>query len=129
MLAPGGQLFFHTFNRTWLAKLIVIRGVEWFVANTPRDLHVLHMFITPAELAAMCGAQEPATLVGATTARAARFRWPLWRMLVTGRGRRRLRIHVHALDAARLHRHRAQDGAAAELIGRLDAQLVRISDD
>jgi 2-polyprenyl-6-hydroxyphenyl methylase/3-demethylubiquinone-9 3-methyltransferase len=44
VLAPGGTFFFHTFNRTWLANLVVIRGVELFVRNTPRDLHVLRLF-------------------------------------------------------------------------------------
>jgi 2-polyprenyl-6-hydroxyphenyl methylase/3-demethylubiquinone-9 3-methyltransferase len=53
VLRPGGAFFFHTFNRTWLAWLIVIKGVEWFVRNTPRDLHVLRLFIRPDELAAM----------------------------------------------------------------------------
>ena len=50
MLAPGGRFFFHTFNRTWLAWLIVIKGVGWFVRNTPRDLHVLRLFVKPSEL-------------------------------------------------------------------------------
>src|SRR6185437_5910452 len=30
VLAPGGLFFFHTFNRTWLASLVVVRGVELF---------------------------------------------------------------------------------------------------
>jgi len=56
VLVPGGRFYFHTFNRTWLAWLIVIKGVEWFVRNTPPRMHVLDMFITPDELAAMCEA-------------------------------------------------------------------------
>jgi 2-polyprenyl-6-hydroxyphenyl methylase/3-demethylubiquinone-9 3-methyltransferase len=56
VLAPGGLFFFHTFNRNWLAWLVVIKGVEWFVRNTPRDLHVLRLFLKPAEVAAMCAA-------------------------------------------------------------------------
>jgi 2-polyprenyl-6-hydroxyphenyl methylase/3-demethylubiquinone-9 3-methyltransferase len=28
--------------------------VEWFVKNTPRDLHVLRLFIRPQELTEMC---------------------------------------------------------------------------
>jgi 2-polyprenyl-6-hydroxyphenyl methylase / 3-demethylubiquinone-9 3-methyltransferase len=56
VLKPHGLFFFHTFNRTWLAWLIIIKGVEWFVHNTPRDLHVLQRFIKPAELRAMCAA-------------------------------------------------------------------------
>lgn len=54
VLRPGGLFFFHTFNRHPLAWLIVIKGVEWFVANTPRDMHVLRLFIRPAHLARMC---------------------------------------------------------------------------
>jgi 2-polyprenyl-6-hydroxyphenyl methylase / 3-demethylubiquinone-9 3-methyltransferase len=82
VLAPGGLFFFHTFNRTWLANLIVIKGVEMFVSNTPADLHVYRLFIKPDELAAMCGkhALEIVELLGSRP----RFRWPLWRMLATG---------------------------------------------
>lgn len=83
VLRPGGRFVFHTFNRNWLANVIVIKGVEWFVKNTPKDLHVLRLFHTPAELTAMCSAQglEIAELRGSRP----RFRWPLWRMLLTGR--------------------------------------------
>jgi 2-polyprenyl-6-hydroxyphenyl methylase / 3-demethylubiquinone-9 3-methyltransferase len=54
VLAPSGLFFFHTFNRGPLAWLVVIKGVEWFVKNTPRDMHVLRLFVRPTELAAMC---------------------------------------------------------------------------
>jgi 2-polyprenyl-6-hydroxyphenyl methylase / 3-demethylubiquinone-9 3-methyltransferase len=83
VLAPTGLLFFHTFNRTWLSHLIVIKGVELFVRNTPRDLHVLRLFLTPAEVTAMLNAHglELVELRGSRP----RFRWPLWRMLLTGR--------------------------------------------
>src|SRR6201999_1216443 len=47
VLRPGGLFFFHTFNRSFLAWLVVIKGVEWFVRNTPRDMHVLRLFIPP----------------------------------------------------------------------------------
>ena len=53
VLKPGGSFFFHTFNRNWLAWLVVIKGVEWFVKNTPKDLHIIEMFIKPKELLAM----------------------------------------------------------------------------
>jgi 2-polyprenyl-6-hydroxyphenyl methylase/3-demethylubiquinone-9 3-methyltransferase len=56
VLAPGGLFFFHTFNRNRLAWLVVIKGVEWFVRNTPKDLHVLRLFVKPEELEAMCAA-------------------------------------------------------------------------
>jgi 2-polyprenyl-6-hydroxyphenyl methylase / 3-demethylubiquinone-9 3-methyltransferase len=56
VLRPHGLFFFHTFNRNFLAWLIVIKGVEWVVKNTPQDLHILKLFIKPAELKAMCEA-------------------------------------------------------------------------
>ncbi|MDP2306314.1 MAG: bifunctional 2-polyprenyl-6-hydroxyphenol methylase/3-demethylubiquinol 3-O-methyltransferase UbiG [Pseudomonadota bacterium] len=66
VLRPAGLFFFHTFDRTLLSWLVVIRGVEWIVRNTPRDMHVLRLFIRPAELAAMCRASslEPLELRG-----------------------------------------------------------------
>jgi 2-polyprenyl-6-hydroxyphenyl methylase/3-demethylubiquinone-9 3-methyltransferase len=54
VLKPSGLFFFHTFNRNWLAWLIVIKGVEWFVRNTPRNLHLLRLFLKPAEVRATC---------------------------------------------------------------------------
>lgn len=50
VLRPGGLFFFSTFNQNWLAWLIIIKGVEWFVKNTPANLHVLDLFIKPSEL-------------------------------------------------------------------------------
>jgi 2-polyprenyl-6-hydroxyphenyl methylase / 3-demethylubiquinone-9 3-methyltransferase len=50
VLKNSGLFFFHTFNRNFLSWLIVIKGVEWFVKNTPRHLHVLPLFIKPKEL-------------------------------------------------------------------------------
>jgi 2-polyprenyl-6-hydroxyphenyl methylase/3-demethylubiquinone-9 3-methyltransferase len=82
VLRPGGVFFFHTFNRTKRAHLIVIKGVEWFVRNTPKDLHVIELFRTPAEVTAMCNrAGLEVTLMRGSRPR---FRWPLWRMLLTG---------------------------------------------
>jgi 2-polyprenyl-6-hydroxyphenyl methylase / 3-demethylubiquinone-9 3-methyltransferase len=83
VLAPGGLFVFHTFNRTWQSNLIVIKGVEWFVRNAPRDLHVLDLFITPEELSAMC--RDHGLDVTALHGSRPRLRWPLWRMLVTGK--------------------------------------------
>jgi 2-polyprenyl-6-hydroxyphenyl methylase/3-demethylubiquinone-9 3-methyltransferase len=56
VLRPRGLFFFHTFNRNLLSWLVVIKGVEWFVKNTPKDMHVLRLFIRPAELRSMCEA-------------------------------------------------------------------------
>lgn len=54
VLRPSGSFFFHTFNRNLPAWLIVIKGVELFVRNTPERMHVLRLFLKPAELRAMC---------------------------------------------------------------------------
>lgn len=53
VLKPNGLFFFHTFNRNWLSYLIVIKGVEWFVKNTPANMHVYPLFIKPKELKGM----------------------------------------------------------------------------
>jgi 2-polyprenyl-6-hydroxyphenyl methylase/3-demethylubiquinone-9 3-methyltransferase len=82
VLAPSGLFFFHTFNRNWLSWLIVIKGVEWFVKNTPKDMHVLRLFLKPEEVAALCEKHhlEPVELLGSRPKLGASF----WRMLVTG---------------------------------------------
>ncbi|MBA3816680.1 MAG: 3-demethylubiquinone-9 3-O-methyltransferase [Parachlamydiaceae bacterium] len=58
VLKPGGMFFFHTFNRTWLSRMIVIKGVDWLVPNAPKDMHVYDLFITPEELKALCHKQH-----------------------------------------------------------------------
>jgi 2-polyprenyl-6-hydroxyphenyl methylase/3-demethylubiquinone-9 3-methyltransferase len=82
VLRPSGLFFFHTFNRTLLSYLIVIKGVEWFVKNTPPDLHVLRLFLRPAEVEAMCRASgmRPVQLLGSRP----RFGRALWRLARTG---------------------------------------------
>jgi 2-polyprenyl-6-hydroxyphenyl methylase / 3-demethylubiquinone-9 3-methyltransferase len=54
VLRAGGLFFFYTFNRNLLSWLIVIKGVEWFIRNTPYNMHCLRYFIKPAELKRMC---------------------------------------------------------------------------
>ncbi len=54
VVKPGGGFFFHTFNRNWLSHLVAIKGVEWFVKNTPPNLHAIELFIKPVELGQMC---------------------------------------------------------------------------
>lgn len=51
VLKKGGQFFFHTFNRNFLSYLMIIKGVEWCVPNTPKNMHVYPLFIKPEELA------------------------------------------------------------------------------
>lgn len=50
VLRPGGLFFFNTFNKNPLAWLVVIKGMEWFVKNTPKDYHVYSLFINPKHL-------------------------------------------------------------------------------
>jgi 2-polyprenyl-6-hydroxyphenyl methylase/3-demethylubiquinone-9 3-methyltransferase len=54
VLKPGGWFFFHTFNRTPVSGLIAIKGVEWFVKNTPKHMHVYDLFLKPSELMGLC---------------------------------------------------------------------------
>ncbi len=54
VLKPGGLFFFHTFNRNPLAWLVIIKFVEWLVKNTPKNMHILRLFIKPSELKEYC---------------------------------------------------------------------------
>jgi 2-polyprenyl-6-hydroxyphenyl methylase / 3-demethylubiquinone-9 3-methyltransferase len=82
VLQPGGRFFFATFNRNCLAWLIGIKGVEWFVKNTPPRMHQLRYFIKPAELRALCAASGmPVAILRGS---APKLNGAFWRMLVTG---------------------------------------------
>jgi len=50
VLKPGGLFFFHTFNRNFLSYLLVIKGVDWFIQNAPKNMHIYPLFIKPHEL-------------------------------------------------------------------------------
>lgn len=50
VLKPGGKFFFHTFNRNPISYLFIIKGVDWFVKNAPKNMHVYPLFIKPKEL-------------------------------------------------------------------------------
>ncbi len=83
VLKPGGCFYFHTFNRNRLAQLVVIKGLEWFVRNTPKDLHVYELFIKPRELELWMNQHQ----LEAQEFRGLRprvGRWAFWRMLGTG---------------------------------------------
>ena len=54
VLKPNGLFIFHTFNRNPVAYFVIIKLVEWFVKNTPKNMHVLHLFIKPKELKQFC---------------------------------------------------------------------------
>lgn len=66
VLKPGGLFFFHTFNRNFLSWLVVIKAVEALLPKTPPRMHVLRLFIKPAELERMCWASglEPLEMTG-----------------------------------------------------------------
>lgn len=51
LLAPGGDAFFSTLNRTPLAFLIGIVGAEYLARVCPRGTHRYDRFIRPSELA------------------------------------------------------------------------------
>lgn len=50
VLKPGGKFFFHTFNRSPFTWLVAIKFVEWLIPKTPKNMHVLHLFVKPSEL-------------------------------------------------------------------------------
>jgi len=54
VLKTGGIFIFHTFNRNPIAYFVVIKLVEWLVKNTPKHMHIIRLFIKPAELAKYC---------------------------------------------------------------------------
>jgi len=83
LLKPDGLFFFHTFNRSFLSWLTVIKGVEWFVSNTPKHMHVYSLFITPNELKEMCEKQdlEIGEIIGV---RPDFKHGAFWKMLLTG---------------------------------------------
>jgi 2-polyprenyl-6-hydroxyphenyl methylase/3-demethylubiquinone-9 3-methyltransferase len=54
VLKPNGLFIYHTFNRNLLSYFIIIKFVEWLVKNTPKNMHVLRLFITPKEMNQYC---------------------------------------------------------------------------
>lgn len=58
VLKKGGLFFFHTFSRNFLSWLVVIKGVEWCVRNTPPNMHVYSLFLNPSEVEDMCKAND-----------------------------------------------------------------------
>lgn len=51
VLEPNGTYLFHTFNRTWLAWLFAAKGLDWFIPESPENIHDWRMFIQPSEIA------------------------------------------------------------------------------
>lgn len=54
VLKPGGKFFYHTFNRNFIAWFVIIKLVEWLIPKTPKNMHVLRLFIKPRELKMYC---------------------------------------------------------------------------
>jgi 2-polyprenyl-6-hydroxyphenyl methylase/3-demethylubiquinone-9 3-methyltransferase len=82
VLRPGGVFFFHTFNRNLLSYLIILKGVEWFVKNTPKDMHLYSYFIKPKELERFC-LQNKLTVKEWCGIRPKILKKPFWKMLWT----------------------------------------------
>ena len=54
VLKPGGLLIFHTFNRNVFSYLLALKGVVILCPESPENIHVYRLFITPAELSRLC---------------------------------------------------------------------------
>ncbi len=58
VLKKDGLFFFHTFNRNLISYLVIIKGVDWFVKNAPKNMHVYPLFIRPKELSSLLSEQN-----------------------------------------------------------------------
>ncbi|HXH76491.1 MAG TPA: bifunctional 2-polyprenyl-6-hydroxyphenol methylase/3-demethylubiquinol 3-O-methyltransferase UbiG [Bacteriovoracaceae bacterium] len=54
VLKKDGLFLFHTFNRNQWSNLLVIKMVEKFIRNTPKNMHVYKLFIKPEETRDYC---------------------------------------------------------------------------
>ncbi|HET7315062.1 bifunctional 2-polyprenyl-6-hydroxyphenol methylase/3-demethylubiquinol 3-O-methyltransferase UbiG [Salinisphaera sp.] len=54
LVAPGGDAFFSTINRTPLAAALAIGGAEYVLRLLPRGTHEYAKLIKPSELSAYC---------------------------------------------------------------------------
>lgn len=84
VMKPNGFFFFHTFNKNWFAKLMVIKGMEWFVKNTPPNLHVYELFIRPKEIREWL-TEERFRVIELHGMRPRLLQWPMVKLLFTGR--------------------------------------------
>lgn len=82
VLKSNGLFFFHTFNRNLLAWFVVIKGVEWFVKNTPKHMHVLPLFIKPEELMNY-GRQQGLETLEVKGIMPDISKWAFWKLLLT----------------------------------------------
>ena len=58
VLKKEGILIFHTFNRTLLARLLAVHGIQFVTQECPSHIHVYHLFLKPRELETMANAEE-----------------------------------------------------------------------
>lgn len=83
VLHPGGLFFFHTFNKNPFAYLVLIKGMEIFVKNTPKDYHVYSLLIDPVVLEDKME-DENLQLVEMRGIRPVFFQKAMWKLLWTG---------------------------------------------
>ncbi len=82
VLRPEGLFFFHTFNRNPLSHLVIIKLVEWFIKNTPKNMHVIDLFIRPREMELYC--RRSNLYIMEMTGIRPRFSSIDWKMIKTG---------------------------------------------
>ncbi len=82
VLKKEGLFFFHTFNRNFLSYLFVIKGVDWFVPNAPKNMHIYPLFIKPVELEEICLMRD-LKIVDIQGFGPKIFAWPFWKMIFT----------------------------------------------
>lgn len=84
LVRPGGLVFFHTFNRTQLARFLAIKAVSFVAKDSPPHFHVWHLFIKPAELVAM-GETLGLSDFHFQGIRPTVFHWPFWSSILKRR--------------------------------------------
>jgi 2-polyprenyl-6-hydroxyphenyl methylase/3-demethylubiquinone-9 3-methyltransferase len=107
LVAPDGLFIFHSFSRNWVAWLVVIKGVEWFVRTTPPHMHVLSLFIKPEDLVSMC-ARSGLSVDCLRGIAPVVFSKGFWTCFSTHRGRQ-LYLPLHTVHQDFLLRIRPQD--------------------
>ena len=80
LLKPGGIIFYHTFNRNLLSRLVVIKTVEWLTKDCPDHMHVYELFITPQELRNFCD-QADVRVIKETGLMPVFWQWPFWKTI------------------------------------------------
>ncbi len=84
MVRPGGLVFFHTFNRTQIARFLAIKAVEFLAKDSPKHFHVWHLFIKPSELEAM-GSKNGLESLAFRGIKPNILHWPFWSSLLKRR--------------------------------------------